>query len=105
MIESVASAVEEEFDYDTDIFNYYCITEDKVYLYETAADYITDYNSTLSIFDMDKEYAEKLTEQMSDLESQLDNIDKQNDIMPLVDSVIPVDKSNVPLDKGVAVIW
>ncbi len=102
VIESVASAVEEEFDYDTDIFNYYCITEDKVYLYETAADYITDYNSTLSIFDMDKEYAEKLTEQMSDLESQLDNIDKQNDIMPLVDSVIPVDNSNVPLDKGVA---
>ena len=37
VIESVASAVEEEFDYDTDIFNYYCITEDKVYLYSINA--------------------------------------------------------------------
>ncbi len=68
VIESVASAVEEEFDYDTDIFNYYCITEDKVYLYETAADYITDYNSTIKIYLYgNKEYiAEKFNLRMLD---------------------------------------
>lgn len=62
-IESVANIRETEMDEETDLINYFYLTEDKIYFYEEAANNIDNLESKLIVFDVNEVENKTLTEQ------------------------------------------
>jgi len=99
-IESVADVRETELDEETDLINYFYLTEDNIYFYEEAANGIDNLESKLLVLDVDNAVNESFVEQLSTVEETVydaETVEGNNATRAAND--LSWTGTNTPLDK------
>ena len=99
-IESVADIREKEMDEETDLINYFYLTEDKIYFYEEAAKNIDNLESKLMVLDINEAESKALAEQLDTVKETVYNAETMdNNSVARVANDLNWSGTSTPLDK------